>query len=358
MSRTTGLVLGKFAPLHAGHQLLIERALAETDHVIVLIYGAANVTDVPLSVRSDWIRALYPAVEVREAWDGPTVVGDSPEIIKLHDDYITAKLADVRITHFYSSEFYGDHVSRALGAIDVRVDPERRTVPVSGSAIRNDAWAHRQFVAPVVYRDLVLRVAFVGAPSTGKSTITEALAREYGTTFMPEYGREYWFAHQVNRRLTPEQLVELAHGHREREELAMREARHVLFVDTEALVTRMYGIWYHGQVLPELERLADESASRYDVFFLCDDDIPYEDEWARSGDAFRTTFQQVIIDELLRRRIPYVTLTGPVDARVATVRETLRGYRKWTSFGDHLRGRRAVDRSGTPSAARSSGDAG
>ncbi len=71
----TGLTLGKFAPLHKGHQLLIERALARTDHLIVMVYDAPETTPVPLPVRASWIRALYPTVEVLEAWDGPTAVG-------------------------------------------------------------------------------------------------------------------------------------------------------------------------------------------------------------------------------------------------------------------------------------------
>ncbi|MDZ7902667.1 MAG: adenylyltransferase/cytidyltransferase family protein, partial [Rheinheimera sp.] len=47
-----GLTLGKFAPFHRGHQLLIETALAETDEVVVLIY-ATDVIEVPLQVRAN-----------------------------------------------------------------------------------------------------------------------------------------------------------------------------------------------------------------------------------------------------------------------------------------------------------------
>lgn len=59
-----GLTLGKFAPLHKGHQLLIETALAEMDDVIVIIYDCPEVTNIPLPVRADWIRQLYPTVQL------------------------------------------------------------------------------------------------------------------------------------------------------------------------------------------------------------------------------------------------------------------------------------------------------
>jgi cytidyltransferase-like protein len=48
-----GLTLGKYAPLHKGHQYIIETALSEMDEVIVMAYDSPDVTDVPLQVRSD-----------------------------------------------------------------------------------------------------------------------------------------------------------------------------------------------------------------------------------------------------------------------------------------------------------------
>ena len=85
---SSGLVLGKFAPLHRGHQLLIETGLAETDKLYVLVYNAPETTDIPLTVRAEWVRKLYPQTEVIEAWDGPTVVGDTQKIKDLQERFI------------------------------------------------------------------------------------------------------------------------------------------------------------------------------------------------------------------------------------------------------------------------------
>ena len=176
-----GLTLGKFAPLHRGHQLLIEKALSETDHVLVMIYDAPDDTSIPLPVRSNWLRQLYPTIEVIEAWDGPLMIGDTSEIKEMHEEYILKVLAGKQISHFYSSEFYGQHVSQALGAIDCRVDPERKRVPVSATAIREDPYTNREYIDPLVYRDLITKIVFLGAPSTGKSTLAEELACKYST---------------------------------------------------------------------------------------------------------------------------------------------------------------------------------
>lgn len=164
-----------------------------------------------------------------------------------------------------------------------------------------------------------LWVALVGAPSTGKTTLAGALAVHYGTVWMPEYGREYWIEHQVDRRLSPEQLVEIAEGHREREDILVSRARRFFFVDTEAIVTYLFALDYHDGAHPRLAELADASARRYDVFVLCQDDIPYDDTWERSGSVHRARFQRQIVDELERRGIAYLTVAGSVEERLALV---------------------------------------
>src|SRR5829696_9000205 len=166
-----GLTLGKFAPLHRGHQLLIETALAEMDEVVVIIYDCPETTTVPLNVRANWIRKLYPRVQVIEAWDGPVEVGDTPQIKRWHEDYVLQRLKLRGITHFYSSEFYGEHMSLALGAVNRLVDRGREQLPVSGTEIRQDPFAFRQYLDPLVYRDLIVNAVFLGAPSTGKTTL-------------------------------------------------------------------------------------------------------------------------------------------------------------------------------------------
>jgi NadR type nicotinamide-nucleotide adenylyltransferase len=318
-----GLTLGKFAPLHRGHQHLIETALAETDHLFVMIYDCPDVTEVPLGVRARWIRDLYPRAEVIEAVGGPTRVGWEPDVTAAHDAYIVRTLAGRRVTHFYSGEFYGAHVSRALGAEDRRVDPERRTCPVSGTAVRESPYGHRQWMSPRVYRDLIRNVLVLGAPSTGKTTLCQRLAARFRTQWMPEYGREYWETHQQDRRLSPEQLVEIAEGHLEREEQLLLESNRYLFTDTNALTTLLFARHYHGYGLPRLVALADAATSRYSTTFLCGDDIPYEDTWDRSGEANRREFQEWTLEELRQRGIAHTEVTGSVEEREARIVEVL-----------------------------------
>ncbi|WP_379128132.1 AAA family ATPase [Paenibacillus sp. sgz500958] len=329
--RTLGLTLGKFAPLHKGHQLMIETALQEVDELIVVIYDTP-VTTIPLHIRAGWIRKLYPSVRVIEAWDGPDGYSDDREHEIREEQYILGLLQGKQVTHFYSSEFYGRHMSEALGAVDRRVDEQRVLVPVSATMIRGDAYGNRQFISDIVYRDLITKIVFVGAMSTGKSTLTEALAKRYRTTFAGEYGRDYWTEHQVERRIGLAAFDEIATGHMEREEEALFQANKYLFVDTNAITTFMYALDYHGRAPELLTRLALENASRYDLFFLCEDDIPYDDTWDRSGDQKRQVFHKQIIADLLERRIPYIPLRGSLEERMARVEEVLEQHTPFSNF--------------------------
>lgn len=337
MTAKIGLTLGKYAPLHQGHQLVIETALAEMDELYIVIYDCPEITPVPLPVRADWLRRLYPRARIVEAWDGSNEVGNTPEIKRMHETYLlhllnSERLGGKRITHFYSSEFYGEHISQAFQCENRLVDCDRATFPVSGTVIRASPYPNRAYLHPLVYRDLVSNVVFLGAPSTGKSTLTERMAQEMNTVWMPEYGREYWDAHQSERRLTLEQLAEIAEGHLEREEALLTQANNYLFTDTNALTTRLFSLYYHGEVHPRLEQLTNQCASRYDLVFVCADDIPYDDTWDRSGDTNRRVFQKQIIADLLVRKIPFFMLRGDLETRVAQVKAILLRHPKYVNL--------------------------
>lgn len=329
-----GLTVGKFAPLHAGHQLLIETALHEVEQLLVVIYDCPETTRVPLPIRAAWLRNIYPQIHVIEAWDGPTEVGDTPEIKQLHETYIINRLGIHDISHFYSSEFYGEHMSQALGAVNRLVDPDRGRVPISGTLVRADPARYRAFLHPSVYRDLICNIVLLGAPSTGKTTLAQRLAEAYNTVWMPEYGREYWEMYQSARRLSLTQLVEIAEGHLEREERRLLEADRYLFTDTNALTTAMFSRDYHGTIHPRLAELARKAATRYDLVLLCEDDIPYADTWDRSGAVQREIFQKRIIADLIERKIPFLRVRGDVQQRVDQVRSLLERCQKYQNLFD------------------------
>lgn len=153
---TTGIVIGKFAPFHRGHKFLIESALGKADHLIVLVYDVPELTKVPVERRMEWIKKIYPEVEVINAGIGPKEIGDTPEINRLHTDYAKSKLPQgVKIDFVFSSEDYGKFLAEALGADNILVDRHRVNVPVSAGLIRNNFNDYRKYLEDFVHEDLI-----------------------------------------------------------------------------------------------------------------------------------------------------------------------------------------------------------
>lgn len=327
VTETRGLVLGKFAPFHKGHQSLVDAALRETDKVYVMIYDCPKVIDIPLKKRAEWIRKIYPQVCVIEVPEGPPDSKNDPDIMRQHEEFIKEHLPEP-VTHMFSSEWYGDYVSKSLGAKNIQVDPSRVKIPVSGTVIRKEPTRYKEFVHPIVYKDLIKKVVFLGAESTGKTTLAKEMAKRFNTEWVSEYGRDYWEKNNVGGKLSKEQLVELALIHLQKEEEKICNANRYLFVDTNAITTEMFSRFYHGDAHPDLKKLAKENKDRYDLFFVCDVDIPYVDDGTRSGADHRINFQRQIIDDLNQRGISFVLLRGTIHERVKKVEDIIKNSKE------------------------------
>jgi NadR type nicotinamide-nucleotide adenylyltransferase len=166
---------------------------------------------------------------------------------------------------------------------------------------------------------MIKKIVFLGGPSTGKTTLCEVLADELNSITVPEYGRDYWLLHQVDRRLSPQQLLHIANTQNQWENDAVSKANKYLFCDTSAFTTWHFALHYHQTALPQLQQLAKDCWQRYDLVVLCDDDIPYDDTWERSGDANRHEFQTFNRQYLKEHGIKHIVATGDITQRKQTV---------------------------------------
>ncbi len=322
MVPTTGLVLGKFAPLHRGHQYLIETARSQVGRLYVLVYEDEGLSKAPLTTRARWVRYLYPDVTVIEGHGSPTCTGMDEQTKRTQDEYLrkVARDNDVRFTHFFASEKYVEHVAAALGATPVMVDQERLREPISATRIRDNPHGMKAWLHPYVYRDLVEKVVFLGAESTGKSTLAARLAEVYQTTHVPEYGRAYWLENRdAAGKLGALDMVAIAAGHRMMEDMACEVANRYCFIDTNALTTRLFARAYGVETPLLLSYWADQCVSRYRHVFVCDTDIPYEQDGTRGSVVGQAYQQQAVINDLYHRGIEYHLLRGTVEKRVAQV---------------------------------------
>lgn len=148
-----GFTIGKFAPLHKGHQFLIEKALKEMDEFYIIVYET-NLINNDIKQRASWIKTLYPKVKILYAYNPPSKYGLDKESIRIQIDYLKSIIKDIPVTHFYSSEKYGEFVAKYMNVIDARVDQERKIVPISATKIRKNTEENRNFLEDIVYYDI------------------------------------------------------------------------------------------------------------------------------------------------------------------------------------------------------------
>jgi len=348
MPYTTGLVVGKFWPPHRGHQLLLETAAAQVTELLVLVYANPDDTRHAAPARAHWLRELYRGDDHAQ---GPHIGATPLRIHALpaiavppdaadddtHREFVRQWLAQrsLRVDVVFSSEAYGPGFAAHLGATHVAVDNLRRQVPVSGTRLRTAFAAEAEsfeesalhihpFVAAqysVVPATAVRRLVLLGAESSGKTTLSIALAEALGTAWVPEYGRT--LHEQKKGALVYEDLLYIGRRQLELEDEAAAQARGWLVCDTNAATTALYSYYYFHRCDPALQRLAEVCRQRYAHTFVCLPTTPFEDDGWRGPEALRQFQHGAILMQLELLEIPYTLLDGSVAERVAQVRAVL-----------------------------------
>jgi len=166
------------------------------------------------------------------------------------------------------------------------------------------------------------RVAVLGAESSGKSTLCEALARRHGTVWVPEYLRE--FVDMMGRVPVEGDQFGIARTQRDREDAAAAQAQGVLFCDTTPLMTALYSRVYWGRVDAQLEELA--RVHDYALTLVTATDTPWTpDGLQRESEEVRELVHRMVLAELQERGIRFLLVSGDLPQRLRQVEAALAG---------------------------------
>ncbi len=146
----TGLVLGKFYPLHLGHVGLIEFAQSQCDELIVLVC-ASDKEDIPGSIRLEWLKETFkstdkvkPVLLDYSENELPNTSVSSKKVSLIWSLKIKSIL--VKIDIIFSSEAYGEYLAEFLGCRHIMFDPDRTIYNISATEIRADVYKHWNYL--------------------------------------------------------------------------------------------------------------------------------------------------------------------------------------------------------------------
>lgn len=163
------------------------------------------------------------------------------------------------------------------------------------------------------------KIVVIGPESTGKSSLCEALAAHYHTSWVPEYAREYLETHGMDYSF--DDLLTIAKGQLALEDRRTAEAiatgNELLFIDTDMYVMKVWCEFVFGRCH---SWILDQIAGRgYDGYLLCRTDLPWvRDDLREYPDlAAREKLFHIYRDCLVNQSTPWMEIGGAGEERVA-----------------------------------------
>jgi len=188
---------------------------------------------------------------------------------------------------------------------------------------------------------MLKKVVVIGPESTGKSMLSQQLAKHYNTSWVPEYAREYLTKHGMN--YTYDDLLTIAKGQIAQEEsivngelssdsyrmmnkqppsltfhhpIAIGSQFTPVFIDTDMYVMKVWCEVVFGKCH---RYILDQIVERkYDLYLLCNVDLPWvKDELREYPDLeSRQGLYYMYKDIMVNQAVPWADISGNYEERL------------------------------------------
>ena len=155
-------------------------------------------------------------------------------------------------------------------------------------------------------------IVITGAESTGKSVLTETLAKHFEVPFIPEIAREY--IENLNRKYSYEDVEIIAEKQVNLLNQLLKSNQPYIFVDTWLIITKIWFEVVFEKVPTWIEN--EIQNTRVDLFLVCDTDLPWIPDTVReNGGKNREILQQKYIQQIKKYNFRYTIISGKNEKR-------------------------------------------
>lgn len=305
-----GVYFGQFAPMHKGHYSVVQQAMMENDGAVVVVSGHSGPEDrgmqinLPLGRRFRYIRETFndePTLRVAQLNEDniPTYPNGWDVWTQMLMESVEGVLVDEphEFTIYVGEAHYVDELTKRIPSNWKVKLVDRTEIKISATEIRNNPQELWKYILPAFKRNFTKKVLVVGSASTGKSTLVRRLANLVGATYSEEFARDYEEQYNVrDEELDDKDYAWFIQGQYDYNAKAIDDYNNVgiTFLDTDAIVTRVYTKLYLPEALPILEPLFQETIRRqdFDLILVIPPITDYVDdgframEWEDSRDDF------------------------------------------------------------------------
>ena len=307
----TAFVLGKFCPLHKGHMLLIDTALSQVEQLYIVV---DNIMDDVIAVykRILWVKKEYPeAIVLTYPHPLPQDPSETLDFWNIWRKTLCALLPE-KIEAVFASENYGERLAQELNARFIMVDCERQQVPISATSIRSDIVRNWEYLSDSAKTDLMTTICVFGPESTGKSTLTRQLANHFNAPFIDEYAETVIRSKRGIIEFDDMELI--VRGHHENIQQAMDSLPPILFIDTDAIASKIWSNELFGKESPIIEKYI--ALQNFTHYLLLDVDLPWQDDMHRYRPDNCRDFFARCKRELDNRNKSYSVISGFGEERI------------------------------------------
>ncbi|MDR3680106.1 MAG: ATP-binding protein [Flavipsychrobacter sp.] len=160
------------------------------------------------------------------------------------------------------------------------------------------------------------KIVVIGPESTGKSTLSKAIAQKCQTLWVPEYARDYIAS--LDRQYTEADLTTIASGQIATEDILLPQCPRLLVCDTDLYVLKVWSEHAFGRCNSQI--LHEIATRQYDMYLLTYIDVAWEyDEQREHADpGMREYFYKQYRDIVINSGVPWYDIRGNEEERLQT----------------------------------------